>query len=504
MSKYGFEKDKSKHYYEIVDLGYGFKVIPQGEDHEAVWVWQDRHGFWQVQRESKLYPIKRKLDPWTQDSPLVDVVDSPWEYGMYDLAGLLSRVVGILYINWKPKKIRGKMYQHCAPEWMERRTRKCLAKPIKRIWKRLVLGFDDPLAVKLHKKFHSLKGGDGRKDVLREMIKHPEKHVYAIRDTLNIYAARATYFLFGGESALDIGWLNYWCPDGELSSAMRKTLSQYTGYGIGWQYMLPLFDLKDYITEPITSRLKILALWTIARGRGYDAVQAIMPVINRSTEAEMKRAIEIAHEQRIVEFGPDTRWNKLDFRRTKYLESTISWILDVTREMDLEQVAECKITGLARRSVDYHRNRARWERERRLEWEKKNAELLASKTALPPIDLPDDECIRFLDTYKSIRDEGDFMQHCVGGYASSAVNGENFLFHIQVDNAHATAQVTKSGQLYQIHGPGNRHSKAVDYGKKVLSEWLRDWPDKPAYVDPETSEYFEEEVVIHEYEEIPF
>lgn len=499
MSKYGFEKDKSKHYYKLVDLGWGFKIVPQGEDHEAVWVWMDRHGFWQVQRESMLYPIKRKLDPWTQDSPLIDIVDSPSEHSMFDLVGLLNRIVSVLYLSWKPKKIRGKMYHHCAPEWMERRTRKCLAKPIKRIWKRLVLGFDDPLAVKLHKKFHSIKGGGGQNDVLREMIKHPEEHVYAIRDALNIYAARVTYFLLGGRTALDLGWMNYWCPDGELSKSMKKTLSQYTGYGLGWQYMLPLLDMRDHITEPVTSRLKIMALWVIERNHGRDATEPLMQVLNPSTEEEFKRAIEIAHEQRRIEFGPDSMWNKLDFRRTKYLESTISWILDVTREMDLEQVAECKITGLARRSVDYHRNRARWERERRLEWEKKNAELLASKTALPPIDLPDDEHIRFLDTYKSVRDEGDFMQHCVAGYASSAVNGDNYLFHIQIKNSHATAQVTSRGELYQIHGPGNRHSKAVDYGEKVLRSWAKELRDHlEENGEPVYQEYQREE------EEIPF
>ena len=504
MSKHGYERNDSKHYYEIVDLGWGFRVEPQSDTHENVWVWMDPHGFWQIQRESKLHPVMRKVDPWRNDSPEELCVDKPWEYNMYNLPAVIQRVVEVLYMDWRPKEINGRMYTHFAPEWMVRRTRKCLSKPIKRIWKRIILQFDDPLAVKLHKKFHSVRGGMGATGVLRALIRDKEKHVYTIKDALNLYAARATLFLIGAEVALDMGWMKYWCADGELSKSMRKTLSQYTGYGLGWQFMLPLMDLRDYITEPITSRLKLLALWAIARNQhGRDTKVALMNVLNRSTDAEMKRAVEIAHEQRRQAFDDDSIYHKLDFRRTKYIQTTFSWIFDVAREMDADQVSERKITGLAKESVDYHRNLERYRREQRLEWERRNAKLLASKTALPPIDLPDEKGVRFLDTYKSIREEGEFMGHCVGGYASSAVNGQGFFFHIEIDNSHATAQVTRDGNLYQVHGPGNRHSKAVDYGKKVLLDWVKDFPSIPAHIDPDTDEYIE--IDVDQYEmAIPF
>ena len=97
-----------------------------------------------------------------------------------------------------------------------------------------------------------------------------------------------------------------------------------------------------------------------------------------------------------------------------------------------------EMMGLSRRSVEYHRNEQLRQRIQRELQKEKEKELRLSKTALPKIDLPKDEHIKFLDTYQSVLDEGDTMHHCIASYANKAINGNCYLFRVDYNGQMAS------------------------------------------------------------------
>ncbi len=491
MSKYGYEKFEHLHFYEVVDLGFGFKIIPQSKTMEPIWIFMDRQGFWNVAREGSLFP--REVAHWNGTESVSRMLyGDPVVYTMFELRAVVGKAVGLLYSDWKPKKINGKHWG-VAPTWMKQRTAKCLMKPCKPIMDRIIDEQDDEEMVELHRKFYSLAAGQGSDYVLREMLENRDKYKYQIKDAINIYAVRVTYFHFAGIGTLiKDGWLKRW--EAEDNPVMRKTLSQYTGYGLPYYWIGGLYRLRNLLRKPLTTRLQVLAHYAVTQHFYIEHdIRAVLQVLARSDDDDIREAIEIAHGY----MGN----GKLDYRRVNYIRELISWVLDVVNQMEPDDVVNLRFSGLARRSLDYHQHMERWQRETRLREEARNAELYASKTALPPIDLPDDEHIQFLDTYKSVVYEGREMQHCVGGYASSCVDGRNFIFHIDYCGDEATVQVTREGRVYQAYGPNNCRNRASEYGKKALMEWANGWPEKPSYKNPETNEIVEVQQV---YDEIPF
>jgi hypothetical protein len=98
---------------------------------------------------------------------------------------------------------------------------------------------------------------------------------------------------------------------------------------------------------------------------------------------------------------------------------------------------------------------------------------MLSDTAKPPIKLPENNNIKFLNTYKSVVDEGDLMDHCIASYAPSAVNGSCYLFHIDYNNEMASVEVSPQGYVKQSYGKKDTKNNASAYGRKVLSEWAK-------------------------------
>ncbi len=69
------------------------------------------------------------------------------------------------------------------------------------------------------------------------------------------------------------------------------------------------------------------------------------------------------------------------------------------------------------------------------------------------------------------------MDHCLADYAGQAVSGESFLFHVEHDGDRATIQMDYQGGVVQAHGPHNRRNGAARWGRRVLRQWGRQFPD---------------------------
>ena len=466
----------STRYYQVHTFDWGFKIQPQSDTLQAVWVIMDRYGYMHVARDGHL-----------EREPRFTNIECPvYQYPLYNFHAWLDRAIELLYEDWRPKVIRGKTW-HEAPTWMFVRTRKHLAKGIKAHWQKMIAKHPDQELMQLHKQYYALSLGRGYGLwAFPTVFRNRERNRHLISDMVNMYAVRAKVLQnrFIPED-----------PDNALIEMygdnlhMRKTMSQATGWGLPYYIITSLDRASDWLGEIIKTRTRALAYHAIVGKAVEDEKQAALGrSLLRSSDEDIKRAVEIAYDN-----SPYVLGGKPDWRRPKEILGVLGWIYDVVYHMEPEEIARCKITGLARRSVDYHRDTQRRYREQQLEWERRNAELLASETMLPPIDLPEAEGVTFLDTYKAVVDEGQLMGHCVGAYAKQAVDGRCFLFHIEYEGEMATAEVTWDGRLNQIHGPRNQYSPAEDYGRKVLREWIKDWPQELPQV-----------ALVHEYGEIPF
>jgi len=126
-----------------------------------------------------------------------------------------------------------------------------------------------------------------------------------------------------------------------------------------------------------------------------------------------------------------------------------------------------RLPGLARRAIQWHRDaRYRVDTARVAKMGGRS-----QPTARPPIPLPADERIRFLDTVGAVVDEGDEMEHCIGGYAAQAVAGFCYLFHVDYDDRKASFEISPHGHIRQGHGPRNCDNEAVRWGQEQLHTW---------------------------------
>lgn len=92
-------------------------------------------------------------------------------------------------------------------------------------------------------------------------------------------------------------------------------------------------------------------------------------------------------------------------------------------------------------------------------------------TARPPIPLPTDGRIEFLSSVERIHAEARTMDNCIASYASSAVSGHCYLFHVHYRNEHASVEVDPLGHVRQAEGPSNSMNLAADWGAQRLAEW---------------------------------
>ena len=73
------------------------------------------------------------------------------------------------------------------------------------------------------------------------------------------------------------------------------------------------------------------------------------------------------------------------------------------------------------------------------------------------------------------------MENCVGGYATGAVYGSCYLFHVEHDGEEATVEVCPTTRrVRQSEAPRNRQNGASRWGRRVLQRWAKNLPEPEA------------------------
>jgi len=135
-------------------------------------------------------------------------------------------------------------------------------------------------------------------------------------------------------------------------------------------------------------------------------------------------------------------------------------------------------------SIDWHNRPDRWDNRRT---KPKYADETPCKA--PPINLPDDPHITFVDTVGMLRQEGVRMHHCVASFDDECVSGLSFIFHTEYEGEQATTQVLYNGMIGQSYGPCNRVNKASEYARWKLTEWAVPLRITPEIIHPDPEIY---------------
>lgn len=263
--------------------------------------------------------------------------------------------------------------------------------------------------------------------------------------------------------------------------ALNKTLNEMPR---GIQVELVHNLRKIHLREPINDRVKLAAVgYGLSMGNRMDHVSCLL----RSSPAQIRKAFKLfkknyekVHKRKM----PQT------LRGCRGIANLINYAFDYDGRHDGE------IVGLLEKAHRWHQDeelrlemqRQRWAIEaedRRLQraanealWaeqaearRKQEEEDRKKPTKAPPIPLPDKEEIRFLDTVESVFQEGMDMGHCISSYAKRAMEGDCYLFHVEVHGEKASTMIDKDGKLVQSYGPRNCVNKASEWGGNVLGLW---------------------------------
>jgi len=205
-----------------------------------------------------------------------------------------------------------------------------------------------------------------------------------------------------------------------------------------------------------------------------DAVELCATGIAADAYAAPDRAGDVAASHRRI-------WHHA--RRAEIVAAVARVAAETDRRLDPRQagdvativrfVADCpepfggRLAGLVDRALRWHRLDAR-ERE-----DVHDAGGIDAPARRPPIPLPREPGITFLDRVGAIGAEGERMHSCVAGYAASAVDGWCYLFHVEHAGEHATVEVSPRGEVVQAEGPCNTENRAARWGRQRLALWGR-------------------------------
>ena len=441
---------KQEHPYEIYELKDGFDVTPRAENRPILKVRVDKNGFWYIVGQENYDGLP-----------------------LYNFYVLLERIIRTLYETWKPGKTSTNDVLNVKIRfWAQLQTKKTLAKKINKAWKNCCNNLD-PEVNQLHKKLHSVSNGSGSWNCIKAILNNREKFKYLIDDMIKYPAARIAV-LHADElrqwgynpdfAEWDGDWMKAYACNNEMYTSLNKTLMNLP-YGVTYYFILNLKYFK--LPEPATTRIRLFTYTALSRTRlDPEIKEEIKHVILRSSDEDLKEAIRY-----IWKYFP--MYGKDNFRRRKAILHSLNMIFDYPLP-----IGDWDIIGLAKRSEAYHHDLEMQERARRLQWEKENEKMLTAKTALPPIPLPRDENIRFLDSYKSVHEEGELMKHCIASYAGSAVKGWCYLFHVDYKGEMASVEVNADGYISQSYGPADSINKASEYGRRTLGRWGKQLANK--------------------------
>lgn len=77
--------------------------------------------------------------------------------------------------------------------------------------------------------------------------------------------------------------------------------------------------------------------------------------------------------------------------------------------------------------------------------------------------------MEYLNTPRKLSNEGNEMQHCVGGYAPLAIKGKIFIFAVKTEEGRSTVEVAADGSVRQHRGILN--SRPPKKNQKIVDNW---------------------------------
>jgi len=460
-----------EHCYEVVETPTGFKIVPIEATRDPL-VWDvGKDGFWTMRRETSGGEEMELVIP------------------MFCFYKILGNSVLALYEDWNPNKnkntyVRARLFTQAVTT-----TKKTLARPIKDIWLKKNHEICDEETILLHKKMYSTANGSGNWGHFRYLLNKSgyseEEAMYARKDLMQYRSARCAFLSY--TDLIDrTDWKKQFF---DISNPhIRKTISNFPNVPYFFVHMFrrnPHYDARNSpidgepeffpvepsyldIKEPLTTRIRFLAYYTFNNMSFYNGKSA-EDILLRSSDEDLKKAVRYIDEKHFK--------RKTDFRRTRLVLDSFHAIFDYPYIF-----GKWDIVGLAKRSEQYHweleRERERYHQEamairsqREIERLKQEERFSNSETALPPISLPSNKNIKFLNSYKEIQEEGSKMGHCIGTYAIRAVKGSCYLFHVDYNRETASVEVGLNGYVVQSYGPHDSKNSAADYGRRVLSQW---------------------------------
>jgi hypothetical protein len=361
-------------------------------------------------------------------------------------------------------------------EGMKVVTKKCLAKNLRDEWLNHINNLN-PKVVELHRKCFSVSCGRGDWNRIKTILEN--NNGYAIEDMLKYKAARIAFLYDSDIESRDYDWsLSFAYNNERKYRSLSRTLMNLPN-GIRPS---DLTDLRYImLPEPAVSKLKLTAyLCTVSSmlfnypfsDRDQERIDWLLNIIKKSTDNDIKNALKF-----MWHYFPSEKTG--DFRRNQIINNTLKMIFDY-----MGARGNWDILGLAKRSEQYHHDVEMMERvqeeERRIRYAEQEAEyaermkkLMESKTALPEIPLPENENIKFLESYNAVVEEGKTMKHCIAQYAEQAVRGNSYLFHVDYKGEMASVEVKPNGFVAQSYGPKDSENEASKYGAQVLGSWAK-------------------------------
>ena len=246
-------------------------------------------------------------------------------------------------------------------------------------------------------------------------------------------------------------WQRWYSYSDQSYRTLRRTLMNLPG-GIPPELLIQLANVE--LERPITDRVELLAVLYGQQLVGFgddESMNSCQRILMHSTRAEIEAGMAAVSEE---------IHDRLTSRNSKHVERFVYFLSHV------REVPRGRLPGLTRRAIRRHRDMESVEVD----------EVLDSlgggtPTKYPPIPLPKDPRVTFLDTVGAICDEARHMGHCVARYAERAVAGGCFLFHVQHGEQGATIEVGQDGEVRQAFGPKNCQNRACRIGTRLLEAW---------------------------------
>jgi hypothetical protein len=238
---------------------------------------------------------------------------------------------------------------------------------------------------------------------------------------------------------------------GEPYTSLDRTLMNLPG-GVPASLVCLLCHVR--LARPYTERLPLLALLAyvqVVRER-YGCDNFNGRVFANATTDELKRAVTAVGKYRHAD---------LSHRKTVDVLSAIRFLADYP------EPHHGRLGGLVDKAI-------RWHRDGVAEEARKIVEELGTDTPVAqPNVLPAIPGVRFLDTVGAVCEEGAALGHCVATYATDAVRGHTYLFHVEHAGDQATVQMAPDGRIVQARGPHNQKNGAATWGRRTLGQWAR-------------------------------